>query len=88
MRRISPFFMLDQVKTPTPIAGGEDDCNVPILNSKQLFIALKRHGVPAKLVRVLWPCQPVPNKAVGNLFQFRTPQPFAVFGPSSHGSGV
>lgn len=88
MRSISPFFMLDQVKTPTLIAGGEDDGNVPILNSKQPFIALKRHGVPAKLVRVLWPCQPVPNKAVGNLFPFRTPQPFAVFGPSSHGSGV
>jgi dipeptidyl aminopeptidase/acylaminoacyl peptidase len=48
--RISPFFKLENVKTPTLIVGGEHDWNVPILNSEQLFIALKRQGVPATLV--------------------------------------
>jgi dipeptidyl aminopeptidase/acylaminoacyl peptidase len=48
--RISPFYSLDKVKTPTLIVGGEDDWNVPILNSEQLYIALKRQGVPTELV--------------------------------------
>ena len=48
--RLSPFFKLENVKTPTLIVGGEDDWNVPILNSEQLFIALKRQGVDTKLV--------------------------------------
>ncbi len=48
--RISPFFALDRVTTPTLIVGGEDDWNVPIINSEQLFIALKRQGVPTQLV--------------------------------------
>lgn len=48
--RISPFFKLENVKTPTLIVGGEDDWNVPILNSEQLFIALKRQGIDTELV--------------------------------------
>ena len=48
--RISPFFKLGNVKTPTLIVGGEHDWNVPILNSEQLFIALKRQGVDTELV--------------------------------------
>lgn len=48
--RISPFYALDKVKTPTLIVGGEHDWNVPILNSEQLYIALKRQGVPTELV--------------------------------------
>ena len=48
--RISPFFKLENVETPTLIVGGEHDWNVPILNSEQLFIALKRQGVDTELV--------------------------------------
>lgn len=48
--RISPFYRLDQVKTPTLIVGGEKDWNVPIQNSEQLYIALKNQGVPTQLV--------------------------------------
>ena len=48
--RISPFYRLDAVTTPTLIVGGEDDWNVPIHNSEQLYIALKRQGVPTELV--------------------------------------
>jgi dipeptidyl aminopeptidase/acylaminoacyl peptidase len=49
-QKISPFYSLDKVKTPTLIVGGENDWNVPILNSEQLYIALKRQGVPTELV--------------------------------------
>ena len=36
--------------TPTLIIGGEKDWNVPIINSEQLYLALKRLGVPTELV--------------------------------------
>lgn len=48
--KITPFYSLDKVTTPTLIVGGEDDWNVPIINSEQLYIALKRQGVPTELV--------------------------------------
>ena len=48
--RISPFYALEQVTTPTLVVGGEDDWNVPIINSEQLYIVLKRRGIPARLV--------------------------------------
>jgi len=48
--RISPFFSLDKVTTPTLIVGGEEDWNVPIMNSESLYIVLKRMGVPTELV--------------------------------------
>lgn len=48
--RISPFYSLDKVTTPTLVVGGEDDWNVPIQNSEQLYIVLKRLGVPTELV--------------------------------------
>ena len=36
--------------TPTLIVGGEKDWNVPIINSEQLYMALKRLGKTAELV--------------------------------------
>lgn len=48
--RVSPFYSLDQVTTPTLIVCGEDDWNMPVQNSEQLFIALKRRGVPTQLI--------------------------------------
>lgn len=48
--RMSPFYSLDKVTTPTLVVGGEDDWNVPILNSEQLYIVLKRRGIPTELV--------------------------------------
>ena len=48
--RISPFNKVDQVVTPTLVMGGEEDWNVPILNSEQLYLALKRLGVETQLV--------------------------------------
>ncbi len=48
--RISPFNFLENVTTPTLVMGGQDDWNVPILNSEQLYQALKRLGVETQLV--------------------------------------
>jgi dipeptidyl aminopeptidase/acylaminoacyl peptidase len=47
---LSPFNAVDKVVTPTLIVGGEKDWNVPIINSEQLFLALKRLGQTAELV--------------------------------------
>ncbi|NNF27478.1 MAG: S9 family peptidase, partial [Gemmatimonadetes bacterium] len=48
--RISPFNRVQHIETPTLIMGGEDDWNVPILNSEQLYQALRRRGVETQLV--------------------------------------
>ena len=48
--RISPFFQVEKVTTPTLILGGADDVNVPLLNSEQLYQALRRLGRETELV--------------------------------------
>jgi dipeptidyl aminopeptidase/acylaminoacyl peptidase len=48
--KLSPFFQVDKVTTPTLILCGADDMNVPLLNSEQLYQALRRLGVPTELV--------------------------------------
>jgi len=48
--RMSPFNKVENVKTPTLILCGEKDWNVPVINSEQLYLALKKLGVPTELV--------------------------------------
>lgn len=48
--RISPFFQVAKVTTPTLILCGENDVNVPLLNSEQLYQALRRLGKETELV--------------------------------------
>jgi dipeptidyl aminopeptidase/acylaminoacyl peptidase len=48
--RMSPYNRLDQVVTPTLILGGEEDWNVPIVNSEHLYLALRQLGVETQLV--------------------------------------
>jgi dipeptidyl aminopeptidase/acylaminoacyl peptidase len=48
--KLSPFNRVENVTTPTLILGGKEDWNVPIINSEQLFLALKLLGVPTELV--------------------------------------
>jgi dipeptidyl aminopeptidase/acylaminoacyl peptidase len=48
--RISPFFQIEKVTTPTLILGGSDDVNVPLLNAEQLYQALRRLGRDTELV--------------------------------------
>jgi dipeptidyl aminopeptidase/acylaminoacyl peptidase len=48
--KLSPWFKVESIKTPTLILCGSADMNVPLLNSEQLYQALKRLGVEAELV--------------------------------------
>lgn len=48
--RISPFNDVEQIVTPTLVMGGAEDWNVPILNSEQLYQALRRLGRQTLLV--------------------------------------
>ncbi|UJH90256.1 S9 family peptidase [Antarcticibacterium sp. 1MA-6-2] len=48
--RISPFNDVDKITTPTLWIGGSDDWNVPIINSEQMYQAMKRLGVETQLI--------------------------------------
>ena len=48
--RISPFNKVDKITTPTLWIGGAQDWNVPILNSEQMYQAMKRLGRETQLV--------------------------------------
>jgi dipeptidyl aminopeptidase/acylaminoacyl peptidase len=45
-----PFRHADKIKTPTLFLCGESDFNVPLLNSEQMYQALRTLGVPTELV--------------------------------------
>ncbi|MDB4880348.1 MAG: WD40-like beta Propeller containing protein [Gemmatimonadetes bacterium] len=49
--RISyPFFHADRITTPTLFMGGQNDYNVPIIGSEQMYQALRTLGVETALV--------------------------------------
>ncbi len=48
--KINPWNDVAKIETPTLVIGGAQDWNVPILNSEQLYQALKRRGVPTGLI--------------------------------------
>ena len=45
-----PFFHADRIKTPTLFVCGEKDFNVPLLNTEQMYQALKSLNVPTQLI--------------------------------------
>ena len=47
---LSPFNRIENLVTPTLIVGGEEDWNVPIINSEQLYQALRHLGRTTELV--------------------------------------
>jgi len=47
---VSPFDHIQNVTTPTLFAGGEKDWNMPVQNSEQLYLALRRRGITTQLV--------------------------------------
>jgi dipeptidyl aminopeptidase/acylaminoacyl peptidase len=47
--KLSPFYRVKNITTPTLFMGGEIDWNVPILGGEQMYQALKRLGVPTQL---------------------------------------
>ncbi len=48
--RISPYNDVAKITTPTLWIGGSDDWNVPILNSEQMYMGMKRLGRQTQLV--------------------------------------
>jgi dipeptidyl aminopeptidase/acylaminoacyl peptidase len=50
MRVSYPFFHADRIRTPTLFLCGEKDFNVPLINSEQMYQALKSLGVDTELV--------------------------------------
>ena len=49
--RISyPFLHADRIKTPTLFLCGQNDFNVPLLNTEQMYQALRSLGVPTELI--------------------------------------
>jgi dipeptidyl aminopeptidase/acylaminoacyl peptidase len=45
-----PFLHADRIKTPTLFLCGQSDFNVPLLNTEQMYQALRSLGVPTELV--------------------------------------
>lgn len=60
--KVSPFYGVANITTPTLFMGGEIDWNVPILGGEQMYQALKRLGRPTELV--VYP---------GEYHEFKTP---------------
>ena len=50
MRISYPFLHADRIKTPTLFQCGASDFNVPLLNSEQMYQALKSLGRETELV--------------------------------------
>jgi len=48
--KLSPFYRLDKIVTPTLVVGGDADMNVPILGGQQLYQGLRRLGRETELV--------------------------------------
>jgi len=48
--KLSPFYRVEKIVTPTLVMGGDADMNVPILGGEQLYQALKRLGRETELV--------------------------------------
>lgn len=51
MIRQSPLTYADRATAPTLFINGEIDQRVPFSENEQLFVALKKNGVPAKMIR-------------------------------------
>jgi dipeptidyl aminopeptidase/acylaminoacyl peptidase len=50
LRMSYPFLHADRIKTPTLFMCGEKDFNVPLINSEQMYQALRSLNVPTQLV--------------------------------------
>lgn len=50
IRMSRPLFEADKIKTPTLYIVGEDDFNVPVIGSEQMYQALRSQNIPTQLV--------------------------------------
>ena len=51
MLKQSPLIYANRVKTPTLFINGELDQRVPYSEAEQMFVALKKNGVPTKMIQ-------------------------------------
>lgn len=49
-RRMSPMSAVSRIRTPTLIMAGEVDWRCPLGQSEQMYLALRKRGVPTRLV--------------------------------------
>ncbi len=49
-KRVSPFYKVENITTPTLFMGGQIDWNVPVLGGEQMYAALKSLGRETELV--------------------------------------
>jgi dipeptidyl aminopeptidase/acylaminoacyl peptidase len=45
-----PFWQANRIRTPTLFLGGENDMNVPITGSEQMYMALRSQGIDTQLI--------------------------------------
>ena len=50
MRNSYPFYHADKIVTPTLFLAGDKDFNVPLLNSEQMYQALRSRGIDTELI--------------------------------------
>ena len=50
-RNLSPMRFADRIRTPLLIVHSEDDFRTPITDAEQLFVMLRKRGVPSEFVR-------------------------------------
>jgi dipeptidyl aminopeptidase/acylaminoacyl peptidase len=50
MIKQSPLFYADRVRTPTLFVHGEVDYRVPFAEAEQFYFALKKNGIPTKII--------------------------------------
>lgn len=50
MKISDPFLHADRIKTPTLFLAGDKDFNVPLLNSEQMYQAVRSQGVDTRLI--------------------------------------
>ena len=50
LRASYPFLHADRIVTPTLFLCGAEDYNVPVIHSEQMYMALRRLGVPTQLI--------------------------------------
>jgi dipeptidyl aminopeptidase/acylaminoacyl peptidase len=72
-----PFFHADRIQTPTLFMCGEKDMNVPLVNSEQMYQALRSLGRETQLV--IYP-GPVPRHQQAELPEDRGARYIAWFG--------
>ena len=49
-RKLSPMTAVDRIRTPLLITAGEVDWRCPLSQSEQMYVSLKKRGVPTRLV--------------------------------------